>query len=80
MWMWAFDIFYYIRISCTECIVQVDGLVQDGSISIAKALEILPSYTKPLKWFRSVNPSYDGATIDITVTWYVLRRQVQTLL
>ena len=27
-----------------------DGLVQDCSNSIANALELLQSYTKPLKW------------------------------
>ena len=29
---------------------QIDGLVQDFSISIANAMEILQSYTKPLEY------------------------------
>ena len=35
--------------ACIRCIVvYIDGLVQDCSNSIANAMELLPSYTKPL--------------------------------
>ena len=50
------EIMKYHHICTTEIPTPVslhlyfDGFVQDGSISIANALEILQSYTKPLIW------------------------------
>ena len=50
---------------------QIDGLRQDCSISIANALEILQSCTKPLKQFSTamVNSGGEVQEINIKPMW-----------
>ena len=49
-------------------IYQSDGLVHDCSNSIAKALELLQSCTKPLKWSKVTTLHYDTSLLAASIS------------